>query len=87
MSSTVDQPEPAPCSPEKVEESSIVEKLQIRCRGQLAWLKEEAPECFKEQLHTRRGTSPERIYWHYGYAIALRDVLNLLGAGVNTAKN
>jgi hypothetical protein len=38
------------------------------------WLKENAPECCEEQRHLDAGT-PERVYWHYGYLCALRDVL------------
>jgi len=39
---------------------------------------EVAPECIREQLHTVEGASPERVYWHYGYVMALRDVISLL---------
>ncbi len=51
--------------------------LQNRVRGLSEWLNENAPECFSEQKHVREGTQ-ERVYWHYGYMVALRDVLRYL---------
>ena len=36
-----------------------------------AWLKEHAPECFEEQKHADEGRR-ERVYWHYGYLVAMR---------------
>jgi hypothetical protein len=36
--------------------------------------------CFTDQKHTDEGTQ-ERIYWHYGYLIAVRDIINLLESG------
>lgn len=41
------------------------------------WLQESAPECVREQAHLDEDTR-ERVYWHYGYLIALRDVLALI---------
>ena len=38
------------------------------------WLMENAPEVFEEQKHLDEGT-PERAYWHYGRAVALRDAI------------
>lgn len=55
-----------------------MDKIDRRIEDTEAWLKEHAPECFDEQLHAVEGFSPERIYWHYGYLIALRDVRRLL---------
>lgn len=78
---TKDEPNPI----ELYAENMIIEKLQKRCQGQLSWLEKDHPEVFSEQLHTIRDTQ-ERVYWHYGYAIALRDALNLMGAGVDTHK-
>jgi hypothetical protein len=40
------------------------------------WLQEDHPEV-SQQKHLNAG-SVEQAYWHYGYAIALRDVLTLL---------
>jgi hypothetical protein len=34
-------------------------------------------EAQREQRHLEEGTS-ERTYWHYGYASALKDVLDIL---------
>lgn len=36
-------------------------------------------QCFREQRHMDEET-PESAYWHYGYYVALCDVLRLLGA-------
>lgn len=41
------------------------------------WLKEESPECFSDQKQLDEGTQ-ERVYWQYGYMVALRDVLRFL---------
>jgi hypothetical protein len=51
--------------------------LEKRIRDTREWLKKEAPECFAEQKHSDEGTQ-ERIYWHYGYLIGLRDALRFL---------
>lgn len=37
------------------------------------WLQEQAHDCFKCQDHLETGSN-ERIYWHYGYLMALKDV-------------
>lgn len=39
----------------------------------------EAPINVEEQKHLDAGTA-EQAYWHYGYMIALKDVLNLIDA-------
>ena len=41
------------------------------------WLLNNYPEVFEEQKHTDEGTQ-ERVYWHYGYIVALSDVLRWL---------
>jgi hypothetical protein len=46
------------------------------------WLSEHAPRCDSEQAHLRAG-SPERVYWHYGYLIALRDLQRLMAGQVS----
>jgi hypothetical protein len=53
------------------------ERIERRMGDIRAWLLEQAPECFEQQRHLEDGTG-ERIYWHYGYMIALRDILGLL---------
>lgn len=54
--------------------------LDERARNIDAWLSEHAPDIKDEQDHLDEG-SRERAYWHYGYMIALRDVLALLTDG------
>ena len=52
-------------------------RIQERAEGLRRELKAQNPECFREQRHTDANTA-ERVYWHYGYLMALRDVLALL---------
>jgi hypothetical protein len=51
--------------------------LANRARGILKWLKRTDSACFSEQRHLDEG-SEERVYWHYGYMVALNDALKLL---------
>lgn len=51
--------------------------LRKRISGLRKWLRQNAPECGEEQKHLEEGT-PERVYWHYGYMVALRDILTLI---------
>ena len=51
--------------------------LQIRADAMTEWLQENGGGCFKEQAHTDEGTR-ERVYWHYGYRVALLDAIKLL---------
>ncbi len=53
-----------------------IEQIEDRIKGIREWLKKEAPECFVVQKHTEEGTQ-ERIYWHHGYMMGLRDALRL----------
>ena len=41
------------------------------------WICENGEICFSEQLHLETDSS-ERLYWHYGYLMALRDLINQL---------
>ncbi|WP_189048789.1 hypothetical protein [Aliidongia dinghuensis] len=41
------------------------------------WLNENSPYCFADQAHLDEN-SRERAYWHYGYLVALMDVVKLL---------
>lgn len=59
-------------------ETSVDEVLKSRLDGIMKWLEENQSECRTEQRHLDEGTQ-ERAYWHYGYAVAIRDVLALLG--------
>ena len=42
-----------------------------------AWICETSSDSVSEQSHLNEG-SREQAYWHYGYMVALRDVLRLL---------
>ena len=57
--------------------SEIAELLQGRSDGIDEWLREVGSRCKDEQKHCEEGTV-ERVYWHYGYMVALRDALNLI---------
>jgi hypothetical protein len=60
--------------------------LQARIEATRDWLNKNAPECFTDQKHTHEGTQ-ERIYWHYGYMVALRDALRFLTGTVEPEAN
>ncbi len=51
--------------------------LESRAKGISEWLKENGRGCSDEQKHLDPDTQ-ERIYWHYGYMVALRDVYRYL---------
>jgi len=59
---------------------SLSELFQRRADEIQDWLTEHAPDIKTEQRHLDERT-PERAYWHYGYAAALQDVLRLLANG------
>jgi len=59
--------------------------LEMRRDGIAIWLKENAPECGREQKHLDKGTEA-RTYWHYGYLVAIKDALALIG-GTNVPKH
>ena len=59
----------------------LIKRIEYRIIGQKEWLMKEAPEIFTEQRHTIElddGPTIERIYWHYGYRVALMDILEQL---------
>ena len=58
-------------------ETNEIAQVERRIADLTAWLKENAPACGVEQKHLEEG-SQERVYWHYGYMVALRDTLQLL---------
>ena len=61
--------------------NEIMSAFEERIEGQGKWLMLHDPNCFKEQKHTQEPDgvpTPERIYWHYGYRTALKDVLEIL---------
>lgn len=51
--------------------------LEIRASSIREWLGESGAECESEQKHLDEAT-PERIYWHYGYLVALQDIVRHL---------
>jgi hypothetical protein len=47
--------------------------IQALAKGMHRWLKQNGRGCFDKQKHVRAG-SQEKIYWRYGYMVALMDV-------------
>jgi len=58
---------------------TLEDVLNSRRRDLAEWLSEHAPNCRDEQRHLDAETN-ERAYWHYGYMVAMSDVLALLGS-------
>lgn len=58
-------------------EVADISALEKRVKDLQDWLKENAPEVFAQQKHLDEG-SQERVYWHYGYFAAVRDIYRLL---------
>lgn len=56
---------------------SDIEALQKRAKDLEDWLRKNATEASTEQKHLDEGTQ-ERIYWHYGHLVAIRDIYRLL---------
>jgi predicted secreted protein len=54
-----------------------IEKFKARADGMKEWLGDEAPYVTHDQKHLEANT-PERAYWHFGYMVALLDVIRLL---------
>ena len=54
----------------------LIKKMEKRVAALQEYLIEESPKVFTEQKHLDKGK--ERIYWHYGYLVALKDVLRVL---------
>lgn len=61
-------------APECFRDISAIERRVSDLRE---WLEKNAPESLSEQKHLDEGTQ-ERVYWTYGYMVALRDVLRFL---------
>lgn len=66
-------------------ESTEIARIEQRIRDLASWLKENGPEGGLEQKHLQEG-SPERVYWHLGYMVALRDTLSLLRGQDSTTR-
>jgi hypothetical protein len=58
----------------KMRESQL-KKLRAREKSLTRWLRKNAPRVVKEQRHLDDETV-EQAYWHYGYLIAIRDILH-----------
>ena len=54
-----------------------MQPIKERLKDIEGWLADNAPYVVADQKHLDEN-SPERAYWHYGYMVALRDVLRLL---------
>lgn len=52
------------------------EKMEQRAEFLATWLKDNHPEVFADQRHLDEKTV-EAAYWHYGYLLAMRDVLKI----------
>jgi hypothetical protein len=61
-------------TPDCFRDISAIEK---RASDLQEWLQKNAPASLADQKHLDEGTQ-ERVYWHYGYMVALRDVLRFL---------
>ena len=59
------------------DEKTPLELIERRIRNLTTWIRENGPDCVEEQAHLNEGTR-ERLYWHYGYMVALKDALELL---------
>ena len=59
------------------EHVSDLSPLIERTKGINKWLTDISPSCFAEQRHLNP-ESVERVYWHYGYMVALSDALRIL---------
>ena len=56
---------------------SDISSIEKRVRDLREWLQKNAPASLTEQKHLDEGTQ-ERAYWHYGYMVALKDILSFL---------
>jgi hypothetical protein len=63
----------------------LAAKLQKRADGIDKWLHEIGSRCKSEQRHCDDGTV-EREYWHYGYMMAIKDVLDDRGQAADVLK-
>lgn len=55
----------------------MIERLKQRAAAIELWLAEQGGGAVQAHRHLDAGT-PEREYWHYGYMVALRDIIRLL---------
>lgn len=59
---------------------NATDKIKERIAGLKDMLARQKVDLTHEQCHVDEG-SRESLYWHYGYMMALKDVLGLLGDG------
>jgi hypothetical protein len=59
--------------------ADLIDRLEKRAGDLTEWLDSEAPYVEADQRHLNDETI-ERAYWHYGYLIAVNDILRLLKA-------
>lgn len=64
------------------EQFQQLQQIKNRITDIQNWLIANDPLCFDQQKHCIEGTT-ERIYWHYGYFVALKDVINLINGTKN----
>jgi len=57
----------------------VLSRIKERELSSFDWLKTHAPDLLDERWQPYCGPS-ERIYWHYGYAVALRDVMRMFAS-------
>lgn len=55
----------------------IVNKIEKRIKELELWLDENGEDCKEKQSHLVDNLI-ERIYWHYGYMMALKDISRLI---------
>jgi hypothetical protein len=63
--------------PQHDDKKVVVERIRRRANSIELWLEENGGRALREQRHLDSKTQ-ERAYWHFGYMVALRDVLNLI---------
>lgn len=54
-----------------------LKRFEQRANAIELWLQENGGGALDEQRHLDAGTL-ERVYWHFGYMVALRDAIRLL---------
>ena len=65
-------------------EQDLLTRLERREARLAQWLRENAPHVTEDREYLYEG-SEGRAYWHYGYLVAVRDVLALLKGDANTS--
>lgn len=69
-------------TPDCAADLSLIER---RIRDTSGWLERNGGNFKTEQRHLDEGTQ-ERIYWHYGYLIALKDAMRFLTGEKSTSQ-